>query len=89
MILATELREKYKNKLPSIVHVDGTVRPQSVNFKTNKKFFNLIKEFEKLSGHPVLLNTSFNIQGEPIVNTPEDAIRCFSGTGIDICSWKL
>ncbi len=84
MILATELREKYKNKLPSIVHVDGTVRPQSVNFKTNKKFFNLIKEFEKLSGHPVLLNTSFNIQGEPIVNTPEDAIRCFSGTGIDI-----
>jgi carbamoyltransferase len=65
------------------VHIDGTARPQIVRKKTNKKFYNLIKEFEKITGHAILINTSFNIQGEPIVNTPPEAIRCFFGTGID------
>ncbi len=84
MIMATKIKKKFRDILPSVVHIDGTVRPQNVKYKNNKKYFNLIREFEKLSGHPVILNTSFNIQGEPIVNSPQDAIRCFSGTGIDI-----
>ena len=83
MILAFKLKQKYRKILPSAVHVDGTARPQIVRKNTNKKFYNLIKEFEKLTGHAILINTSFNIQGEPIVNKPSEAIRCFSGTGID------
>ena len=83
MILAFKMRKKYRKFLPSAVHVDGTSRPQIVKQKTNKKFYKLIKEFEKITGHAILINTSFNIQGEPIVNKPSEAIRCFSGTGID------
>ena len=83
MNLAFKLKKKYRNTFPSAVHIDGTARPQIVRKKTNKKFYNLIKEFEKITGHAILINTSFNIQGEPIVNTPPEAIRCFFGTGID------
>ena len=83
MILAFPMEKKYRNILPSAVHVDGTSRPQIVRKKTNKKFYKLIEEFEKITGEAIVINTSFNIQGEPIVNTPSEAIRCFSGTGID------
>ena len=83
MILAFKVRNKYRYTFPSAVHVDGTARPQIVKKKTNKKFFKLIQEFEKITGHAILINTSFNVQGEPIVNKPSEAIRCFSGTGID------
>ena len=83
MILAFKVRNKYRKVFPAAVHVDGTARPQIVKKETNKKFFKLIQEFEKITGHAVLINTSFNIQGEPIVNKPSEAIRCFSGTGID------
>lgn len=83
MNLAFKFKKKYRNIFPSAVHIDGTARPQIVRKKTNKKFYNLIKEFEKITGHAILINTSFNIQGEPIVNTPPEAIRCFFGTGID------
>ncbi|MDB9820137.1 hypothetical protein OAC02_00960 [Candidatus Pelagibacter sp.] len=84
MILAFKIKKKFIKLLPSAVHVDGTARPQVVKKKTNAKYFDLLKEFEKITSHPVLINSSFNIQGEPIVNTPSEAIRCFSGTGIDI-----
>jgi len=83
MILAFNMEKKYRKILPSAVHVDGTSRPQIVRKKTNKKFYKLIEEFEKITGEAIVINTSFNIQGEPIVNTPSEAIRCFSGTGID------
>jgi len=83
MILAFEMRKKYKKIFPSAVHVDGTARPQIVRKKTNKKFYRLIQEFEKKTGHAILINTSFNIQGEPIVNKPSEALRCFFGTGLD------
>ena len=83
MILAFKIKEKYKEILPSAIHVDGTARPQIVRKKNNKKFYKLIKEFEKITGQAIIINTSFNIQGEPIVNKPSEAIRCFSGTGID------
>lgn len=63
--------------------MDGTARLQTVHQETNPHFHQLLKEFEKLSGVPVLLNTSFNVMGEPIVESPVDAIRCFFTTGLD------
>ncbi len=83
MILAFKIKNRYKKNFPSAVHVDGTARPQIVRKKNNKKFYKLIQEFEKITGQAILINTSFNVQGEPIVNKPAEAIRCFSGTGID------
>ncbi|MFP6581212.1 MAG: carbamoyltransferase C-terminal domain-containing protein [Candidatus Hydrogenedentota bacterium] len=70
--------------LPAITHVDGTARVQTVSREVNERYYDTIAEFEKLRGVPVVINTSFNVMGEPIVNTPEDAIRCFLGTGIDV-----
>jgi carbamoyltransferase len=69
--------------IPAITHLDGTARLQTVHKETNPRFHQLLKEFEKLSGVPVLLNTSFNVMGEPIVESPFDAIRCFFTTGLD------
>jgi carbamoyltransferase len=70
--------------LPAITHVDGTARLQTVRKETNPLYHELISEFGKLSGIPVVLNTSFNIMGEPIVEEPVHAIRCFYGTGLDV-----
>jgi carbamoyltransferase len=69
--------------LPAITHVDGTARLQTVHRETNPRYHKLLKEFEKLTGIPVILNTSFNIMGEPIIESPIDAIRCFFSTGLD------
>lgn len=84
MIIAYYIKKQYSDLLQAAVHVDGSVRPQTVRSSTNPKFYNLLYEFGQLSGHPILINTSFNIQGEPIVETPRDSLRCFGGTGIDI-----
>jgi carbamoyltransferase len=84
MILAYPIREEFRSRIPSVVHVDGTARPQAVYEDSNPKFYALLKEFGRLSGHPVLINTSFNVQGEPIICTPADALRCFGSTGLDI-----
>ena len=83
MILAFEVKEELKKLFPGIVHVDGTVRPQSVSRKTNPNYWALINAFGQKTGHPVILNTSFNVRGEPIVNTPLEALRCFYSTGMD------
>jgi carbamoyltransferase len=69
--------------IPAATHVDDTARVQTVNREDNGIFYDLIKKFHSLTGVPVLLNTSFNVAGEPIVETPEDAIRCFLCTEID------
>ncbi len=69
--------------IPAVTHVDGTARLQTVHQETNPRYHQLLKEFEKISGVPVLLNTSFNVMGEPIVESPNDAIRCFFTTGLD------
>ena len=71
------------NKVPGITHVDGTARIQNVNKEFNEKFYNIINEFYKITGIPMLLNTSFNCQ-EPIVETPEQAIRTFKRTALDM-----
>jgi carbamoyltransferase len=69
--------------LPAITHVDGSARVQTVHHNTNPRFYALLATFNQLTGCPILLNTSFNIKGEPIVCTPEDALKCFATTDID------
>jgi carbamoyltransferase len=65
------------DKIPAVRHVDGTARIQTVNEDQHPQYYSLLKEFKKLTGVPVLVNTSFNTRGEPIVCTPRDAIECF------------
>ena len=74
---------KKTKKIPSAIHVDGTARVQTVNKKQNNKFYNIINAFYKITGVPVILNTSFNDAGEPLVETPLDAMICFLKTDID------
>lgn len=82
MLLALKVREEKAKEIPAVVHVDGTARPQTVNREANPLYWKLIKEFESITGVPVILNTSFNVQ-EPIVCSPEDAIKCFLKTDVD------
>ena len=72
-----------RSDVPAVTHVDYSSRIQTVHEHTNKKYYNLLIKFKELTGCPILINTSFNVRGEPIVNTPEDAFRCFMGTGLD------
>lgn len=83
MLLAKNVVPEWRDKVPAIVHVDGTARVQTVRREHNERLYLLLKEFEALTGIPVLLNTSFNIRGEPMVETPADAMKCFLSTGID------
>ena len=83
MLLAKRVKPEWKDRIPAIVHVDGTARVQTVRREQNERLYRLLEEFEKLTGVPVLLNTSFNIKGEPIVEAPADAMKCFLSTGID------
>jgi len=72
-----------RSDIPAVTHIDYTARVQTVHRDTNPNYYDLIAEFEQLTGCPVLVNTSFNVRGEPIVCTPEDAYRCFMRTHID------
>ena len=83
MLIAKAVRPEWRDRIPAVVHVDGTARVQTVRKSTNPALYRLLKEFEELTGVPVLINTSFNVKGEPIVETPRDAMRCFLTTGID------
>ena len=82
MITVIEVAEEYKAKIPAVVHVDGTARPQMVNKLTNPRYWRLIDEFKKITGIPMLLNTSFNVQ-EPIVCTPQNAVNTFNNSNFD------
>ncbi len=83
MLFVFDILPEWRDKIPAVTHVDGSGRLQTIIKEYNPKYYNLIREFEKHSGVPVVLNTSFNIMGEPIVNTPAEALRCFYSTGID------
>lgn len=83
MLIAKNVRPEWRDKIPAIVHVDGTARVQTVREATNPTLYRLLKEFDALTGVPVLINTSFNVKGEPIIETPRDAVICFLTTGID------
>ena len=73
-----------RSSIPAITHVDYSARIQTVHEETNQKYYDLIKEFKKITNCPVLVNTSFNVRGEPIVCSIEDAFNCFMGTNLDI-----
>jgi carbamoyltransferase len=83
MLKVCPVKPQMRDLLPAITHVDGSARLHSVSKLTNPLFHDLLEKFGALTGTPVLLNTSFNIQGEPIIESPEDAIRCFFSTGLD------
>ena len=83
MLIATKVKSNKKKYIPATVHVDNSCRVQTVHEETNKKFFDFINNFYKITNVPVVLNTSFNVKGQPIVNDPEDAILCFLKYNID------
>ena len=73
-----------RSYIPAVTHVDYSARIQTVTQNTNKRYYDLISKFKEKTGCPVLVNTSFNVRGEPIVNSPKDAFNCFMGTELDI-----
>jgi carbamoyltransferase len=72
-----------RSEIPAVTHVDYSARIQTVHAESNPRYYELLRRFEQKTGCPVLVNTSFNVRGEPIVMTPEDAFKCFMGTGLD------
>lgn len=83
MITSFRASEDRAGEIPAVVHVDGTLRPQGVEQEANPRYWRLIKRFEELTGVPVVMNTSFNVRGMPVVCSPEDAVKCFFDTGLD------
>jgi len=83
MLFVVPVKYSKRGEIPAVTHIDGTARVQTVDRKSNFRFWTLLKEFERITGLPVILNTSFNVMNEPIVCTPEDALRCFLDTDID------
>jgi carbamoyltransferase len=83
MIVTAQVRPEKRSIIPSVTHVDGSARPQTVEKEVNPLYWRLIDEFGKRTGVPVIMNTSFNLRGEAIVNTPTDALRTFFSSGMD------
>lgn len=83
MLFGVEKLKVQRSDLPAITHVDYSARVQTVHEDTNPRYYNLLRAFERQTGCAVLVNTSFNVRGEPIVCTPEDAYRCFMRTEMD------
>ena len=84
MLYVVDVREDKRNVIPAVTHVDGTGRLQTVREEINPKYYRLIETFGQATGVPVVLNTSFNLKGEPIVNTPEEAFSTFAQSGMDM-----
>lgn len=84
MLQTFYVKKEYRDMLPAITHVDGSSRIQTVKREQNAPYYDLLKAIEKHTGFPIVLNTSFNDKGEPIVCSPQDALRCFFSTGIDV-----
>ena len=88
MLRVCEVNPQKKNEVPAIVHADGTGRLQTLTPEANGRFYELVKRFHEQTGVPMLLNTSFNRMGQPIVETPGDAIECLLSTGLDCCVFE-
>ncbi len=84
MLQVVPVRPERRERVPAIVHVDGSARVQTVSREENAEYWALIQAFHELTGVPLVLNTSFNVNGEPIVETPRDAVSCFESTQIDV-----
>jgi carbamoyltransferase len=83
MITSFTCKPEKRDKVPAVVHADQTLRPQTVKREFNERYWNLINEFGSLTGEYLVMNTSFNLMGEPIMSHPRDAIRCFYDNGLD------
>ena len=83
MLYVVDVKENKRDAIPAITHVDGTGRLQTVWKEFNPKYYRLIETFGQATGVPIVLNTSFNLKGEPIVNTPKEAFNTFSRSGMD------
>ncbi len=83
MIMTVDVRQEHRASLPAVTHVNGSARVQTVSKRDNSDFHALLEEVGKLTGRELVLNTSFNVKGQPIVNTPKEAIETFLGTGIE------
>lgn len=83
MLKVGNVLEGMRSIIPAVTHVDGSARLQTVRKESNPRYYDVIKKLGEITGVPVVLNTSFNIQGEPVVESPKDAIRCFYSTGLD------
>ena len=83
MLMVYLIKKKWHKKIPAVTHIDGSGRLQTIRKSQNPLYYDVIKKFGKLSGIPILINTSFNVRGEPIVCTYYDAYKCMMGTGID------
>jgi carbamoyltransferase len=83
MILTFWANKAKAHEIPAVVHVDGSARVQSVERSTNPRYYDLIEEFGRLTGVPIVMNTSFNLKGDPIVCTPKNAIQTFYTSGLD------
>jgi carbamoyltransferase len=83
MIVAYRATDRLKQQLPSVVHTDDTIRPQTVTTESNPLFYELLEKLGERTGHPVVMNTSFNVRGEPIICAPLEAVRCFTSNGLD------
>jgi carbamoyltransferase len=83
MIVTFPVRPEKRCEIPAVVHVDGTTRPQMVRRGVNPLYYDMIKRFGEKTGVPIVMDTSFNLKGEPIVNSPRDALRTFYSSGLD------
>lgn len=88
MLRVVEVNPQRKDEVPAIVHVDGTGRVQTLTHANNGRFYDLVKRFHEKTGVPILLNTSFNRMGQPIIETPGNAIECLLSTGLDCCVFE-
>jgi carbamoyltransferase len=84
MIVAYNAKRGVSDLLPSVVHVDNSVRPQTVEKQANPRYWEILNELKTLTGHPVVMNTSFNLRGQPMIARPRDAISCFFANGLDV-----
>ena len=83
MTVTCNVKPEWKDKIPAVVHVDGTARPQVVSRETNPLYYDIIKEYERMTGIPALINTSFNVHEEPIINRPQDAFKALQQGRVD------
>ncbi|HVQ36274.1 MAG TPA: carbamoyltransferase C-terminal domain-containing protein, partial [Pyrinomonadaceae bacterium] len=84
MTMTVDVVEHKRSEIPVATHEDGTARIQTVNREQNPRFYEVLEAFDKLTGTPVIINTSFNDNLEPIVESPDDALKCFYNTGMEV-----
>jgi carbamoyltransferase len=83
MLMVLPVQEDQRSRIPAVTYVNGSARPQTIRREWNPHYYDVIQRFSSESGVPVLLNTSFNLRGEPIVNTPQNALNTYSKSNID------